>query len=70
MAYLSRKNFPAFLLRFQENYLYFASAYTGTHPTLFLDQFIKDQVNMAQCVYGDQYALQVQELASELSHIR
>jgi hypothetical protein len=68
MAQLTPKNFSTYLMRFQENYLYFATTYAGLYPDLFLDQFVKDQVHVAQHLLGFQYALKVQELAIELAH--
>jgi len=67
MAQLTPKNFSAYLLRFQENYLYFASTYAGLYPELFMDQFVKDQVHVARYGLGNQYAQKIQELATELS---
>ena len=67
MARLTPKNFSAYLLRFQENYLYFASTYAGLYPDLFMDQFVKEQVYVTQHILGNQYAEKIQELAKELS---
>jgi len=67
MANYSNKSFTAYLLNFQDNYRFFALAYSGSHLDLFLDQFVKDQINMAQSVFGDYYADLTREFARELA---
>ncbi len=62
----SYKNFAGYLLNFQENYRYFAFAYTGKHLDLYLNQFVSDQINMAQSVYGDQYAEMLRVFAKQV----
>ncbi len=66
MAKYPYKNFSDYLLNFQENYRYFALAYTGNHLDLYLNQFVNDQINMAQSVYGDQYAGLIKTFAEQL----
>lgn len=67
MAYTTGKNFLAFLIRFQDNYLYFTSKHSGKKAAQLLELYVQDQIDLAQLVYGDRHAIQVQALASELS---
>ena len=67
MALHSYKHFSTYLLNFQDNYRFFALSYNGEHLDMYLDQFVKDQVNMARSVYGDYYADRVREFARELT---
>jgi len=67
MANYSYKNFTTYLLNFQDNYRFFALAYTGNHLDMYLDQFVKDQINMAYSVFGDYYGDLAKEFARELT---
>jgi hypothetical protein len=67
MANHSYKHFSGYLINFQDNYRFFAVSYTGEHLDMYLDQFVKDQINMARSVYGDYYADLAREFAKELT---
>lgn len=63
----SYKNILLYLVNFQNNYRYFSITYSGKYLPLYLDQFVHDQLKMAQIVYGDQGAKMVKELADRLA---
>lgn len=50
----TRLNLQLFLRRFRRNYEYFLQTYSGTNAGLFLDQFKKDNIKLAQTLFGDE----------------
>ncbi len=68
MDLLTYKKLLIYLRRFRKNYNYFLSTYSGKNLSLYLDQFVRDQIKMAQFNFGDEGAKRVKEYADRIPH--
>ncbi|MBX9852812.1 MAG: hypothetical protein K2X86_13795 [Cytophagaceae bacterium] len=52
----TQRNLRLFLIRFRRNYTYFLQNYAGKNLPLYMDQFVHDNMKLAQTLFGDEGA--------------
>ncbi|MFN3403929.1 MAG: hypothetical protein ACK40G_07530 [Cytophagaceae bacterium] len=50
----TKRNLLLFFRRFRRNYEFFLQSYKGKTPSLYLDQFKRDNIKLAQVLFGDE----------------
>ena len=65
----TKKYFRLFLMRFRKNYQYFLKNYSGKNIALYRDNFINDNLKLAQLLYGDEGMKQLKDYSKKLTSV-
>ena len=63
----TKRNLRLFLIRFRRNYFYFLQSYSGRNLRLYMDQFVHDNLKLAQTLFGDEGAKSVKDFVKRLT---